>query len=36
RFGKRFVSNAVRDAYPLGGGVGPVSPFWRLEGLDPV
>jgi hydroxymethylpyrimidine/phosphomethylpyrimidine kinase len=36
RFGKRFVSNAVRHAYPLGAGVGPVSPFWRLEGLDPV
>lgn len=36
RFGKRFVSNSVRDAYPLGAGVGPVSPFWRLEGLDPI
>jgi hydroxymethylpyrimidine/phosphomethylpyrimidine kinase len=36
RFGKRFVSNAVRDAYPLGSGVGPVSPFWRLSGLDPI
>lgn len=30
RFGKRFVSEAVRHAYPLGHGVGPVSPFWRL------
>jgi hydroxymethylpyrimidine/phosphomethylpyrimidine kinase len=30
QFGKRFVSHAVRDAYPLGAGVGPVSPFWRL------
>jgi hydroxymethylpyrimidine/phosphomethylpyrimidine kinase len=36
RFGKRFVANAVRDAYPLGAGVGPVSPFWRLAGLDPI
>lgn len=36
RFGKRFVSRSVRDAYPLGAGVGPVSPFWRLEGLDPI
>jgi hydroxymethylpyrimidine/phosphomethylpyrimidine kinase len=31
RFGKRFVSRAVRAAYPLGSGVGPVSPFWRLH-----
>jgi hydroxymethylpyrimidine/phosphomethylpyrimidine kinase len=30
RFGKWFVTNAVRHAYPLGGGVGPVSAFWRL------
>jgi hydroxymethylpyrimidine/phosphomethylpyrimidine kinase len=30
QFGKRFVSHAVRDAYPLGAGAGPVSPFWRL------
>ncbi|HEX3647964.1 MAG TPA: bifunctional hydroxymethylpyrimidine kinase/phosphomethylpyrimidine kinase [Pseudonocardiaceae bacterium] len=36
RFGKRFVSNSVRDAYPLGSGVGPVSPFWRLAGLEPI
>jgi hydroxymethylpyrimidine/phosphomethylpyrimidine kinase len=36
RFGKRFVTNSVRDAYPLGAGVGPVSPFWRLAGLDPI
>jgi hydroxymethylpyrimidine/phosphomethylpyrimidine kinase len=34
RFGKWFVANSVRDAYPLGGGVGPVSPFWRLPGAD--
>ena len=30
RFGKEFVTNAVRHSYPLGGGVGPVSAFWRL------
>jgi len=30
RYGKWFVTNSVRDAYPLGAGVGPVSPFWRL------
>jgi hydroxymethylpyrimidine/phosphomethylpyrimidine kinase len=30
RFGKWFVTNAVRHAYPLGSGVGPVSAFWRL------
>jgi hydroxymethylpyrimidine/phosphomethylpyrimidine kinase len=30
RFGKWFVTNAVRHAYPLGAGVGPVSSFWRL------
>jgi hydroxymethylpyrimidine/phosphomethylpyrimidine kinase len=36
RFGKRFVSNAVRHAYPLGAGVGPVSPFWRLKSPEPL
>jgi hydroxymethylpyrimidine/phosphomethylpyrimidine kinase len=30
RFGKHFVTTSVRHAYPLGAGVGPVSPFWRL------
>ena len=30
RFGKEFVTNAVRHSYPLGSGVGPVSAFWRL------
>ena len=29
-FGKRYVTAAVRHAYPLGAGVGPVSPFWRI------
>jgi hydroxymethylpyrimidine/phosphomethylpyrimidine kinase len=32
RFGKHFVTTSVRHAYPLGAGVGPVSPFWRLAG----
>lgn len=31
RFGKEFVTAAVRHSYPLGGGVGPVSAFWRLR-----
>jgi hydroxymethylpyrimidine/phosphomethylpyrimidine kinase len=31
QFGKQFVSHAVRDAYPLGAGVGPVSQLWRVE-----
>jgi len=30
RFGKEFVTTAVQHSYPLGGGVGPVSAFWRL------
>jgi hypothetical protein len=30
------VTNSVQDAYPLGAGVGPVSPFWRLAGLGPI
>jgi hydroxymethylpyrimidine/phosphomethylpyrimidine kinase len=34
RFGKEFVTNAVAHAYPLGGGVGPVSAFWRLSGEE--
>ena len=33
-FGKRFVLRAVREAYPLGGGVGPVSNFWRLPDIE--
>jgi hydroxymethylpyrimidine/phosphomethylpyrimidine kinase len=35
RFGKRFVTRSVRAAYPLGAGVGPVSPLWRLADEDP-
>lgn len=30
RFGKDFVTRSVQHSYPLGAGVGPVSPFWRL------
>ncbi len=30
-FGKRYVVEAVRNAYPLGAGHGPVSPFWAIE-----
>lgn len=28
--GKRFIERAVAESYPLGEGIGPVSPFWRL------
>jgi hydroxymethylpyrimidine/phosphomethylpyrimidine kinase len=30
-FGKRFVVEAVRYAYPLGAGHGPVSPLWAID-----
>ncbi|EIF00684.1 bifunctional hydroxymethylpyrimidine kinase/phosphomethylpyrimidine kinase [Saccharomonospora glauca] len=30
RFGKWYVSNAVRHSYPMGAKVGPVSAFWRV------
>ena len=35
-YGKRYIQQAVTHAYPLGAGVGPVSPFWRLrpDGLE--
>ncbi|PRX50303.1 hydroxymethylpyrimidine/phosphomethylpyrimidine kinase [Prauserella shujinwangii] len=32
--GKRFIERSVAESYPLGGGVGPVSPFWRLAHDD--
>lgn len=32
RFGKNFIVRSVKAAYPLGTGVGPVSPLWRLDG----
>jgi hydroxymethylpyrimidine/phosphomethylpyrimidine kinase len=30
-FGKRYVVEAVRHAYPLGAGHGPVSPLWAVD-----
>jgi hydroxymethylpyrimidine/phosphomethylpyrimidine kinase len=32
-FGKRFVSGAVLDSFPLGAGRGPVGHFWRVREL---
>jgi hydroxymethylpyrimidine/phosphomethylpyrimidine kinase len=29
--GKRFISAAVADAFPLGAGLGPVGHFWRVR-----
>lgn len=29
--GKRYVVEAVRNAYPLGAGHGPVSPLWAID-----
>jgi hydroxymethylpyrimidine/phosphomethylpyrimidine kinase len=29
-FGKRFITSAVDDSFPLGAGLGPVSQFWRI------
>lgn len=34
RAGKDFVAASVRAAYPLGAGVGPVSPLWRLPDAE--
>ncbi|MBP2475079.1 hydroxymethylpyrimidine/phosphomethylpyrimidine kinase [Crossiella equi] len=36
RFGKRYVQRAVKESYPLGGGVGPVSGLWRIRDVDEV
>jgi hydroxymethylpyrimidine/phosphomethylpyrimidine kinase len=36
RFGKAFVTRSVRAAYPLGAGVGPVSPLWRVGPLEEI
>ncbi|MGH3768476.1 MAG: bifunctional hydroxymethylpyrimidine kinase/phosphomethylpyrimidine kinase [Pseudonocardiaceae bacterium] len=30
-YGKCYIEQAVAHAYPLGAGIGPVSPFWRLS-----
>ena len=29
-YGKRYIEQAVAHAYPLGAGIGSVSPFWRI------
>ncbi len=34
-YAKRFIVEAVRHSYPLGGGHGPVSPLWRIS-PDPI
>jgi hydroxymethylpyrimidine/phosphomethylpyrimidine kinase len=34
-FGKRYIVEAVRHAFPLGSGHGPVSQLWRVR-ADPV
>jgi hydroxymethylpyrimidine/phosphomethylpyrimidine kinase len=31
RAGKRFVTAAVADSFPLGAGLGPVGQFWRVR-----
>lgn len=33
RFGKWFITGAVTDSFPLGGGLGPVGHFWRVRDL---
>ena len=30
-FGKHYIQRAVEHAYPLGAGIGPVSPFWCIR-----
>ncbi|MGH3512874.1 MAG: bifunctional hydroxymethylpyrimidine kinase/phosphomethylpyrimidine kinase [Pseudonocardiaceae bacterium] len=30
-YGKRYIKQAIAHAYPLGAGIGPVSPFWRVR-----
>ena len=32
--GKRYVTRAIADGYPLGAGIGPVSHAWRLAPRD--
>jgi hydroxymethylpyrimidine/phosphomethylpyrimidine kinase len=36
RFGKVVVTESVRHAYPVGRGVGPVSPLWRVRPLEEI
>jgi hydroxymethylpyrimidine/phosphomethylpyrimidine kinase len=31
RSGKRFITGAVADSFPLGAGLGPVGHFWRVR-----
>jgi hydroxymethylpyrimidine/phosphomethylpyrimidine kinase len=31
RDGKRFITGAIEDSFPLGGGLGPVGHFWRVR-----
>ena len=33
--GKRYVTRAIADGYPLGAGIGPVGHAWRLAPPDP-
>jgi len=33
RAGKRYITGAVADSYPLGAGLGPVGHFWRVRDL---
>jgi hydroxymethylpyrimidine/phosphomethylpyrimidine kinase len=30
-YGKRYIKQAIAHAYPLGAGIGPVSPFWAVR-----
>ena len=30
-YGKRYIKQAIAHAYPLGAGIGSVSPFWRIQ-----
>ncbi|MGB8995209.1 MAG: bifunctional hydroxymethylpyrimidine kinase/phosphomethylpyrimidine kinase [Pseudonocardiaceae bacterium] len=30
-YGKQYIKQAIAHAYPLGAGIGPVSPFWRIR-----
>jgi hydroxymethylpyrimidine/phosphomethylpyrimidine kinase len=32
--GKRFITGAVRDSFPLGAGLGPVGHFWRVAAAE--
>lgn len=34
RFAKRWVTECLRWAYPLGAGHGPVNPLWRVSGYS--